>query len=273
MSIRRIVPATLAGKIVVCSVVAFTIFTAMVHAEDGYFVTGLVRDFRSDYPAMETTNPDREALNLGPVTAAGPTWSGNGQKIAKPWRDIAKNDIAPVLFDAALGDEAGSFAHPDNSGYTASSFAGLWTDTLGTNLSQTVPFKMVQQPSGAYEYSSNNFYPADGKLFGTKDFGGHNQYFTVEWHLSFTADSGQWLNFACDDEVFIYVNGVLVVDLAGKVASHAQLAMFDRLKLVEGQKYNVDIFYADRHKIGHSVKFTTNVRFDGLPLSVNFAGD
>lgn len=189
--LRRIVPATLAGKIIACSVIAFTIFTTLVHAEEGYFLTGLVRDFREDHPAMETTNPDRVALNLGPIVAGDPSWSDNGQKIAQPWRDAVKNDIAPILYNAALGDTAGSFAHADSAGYTAESFASMWTDTLGTSMSQVGVFRMVQQPSGIYEFSSNSFYPADGKLFGDTGQGGHNQYFAVEWHLSFVAGAGQ----------------------------------------------------------------------------------
>lgn len=261
MTIRRIVPETLAGKIIACSALACFVFATMVRAQDSYTIRGVVRDFHESHPAMETTNPDRVALNLGPLTASSePTWTGNGQKIAEPWKDVAKNDIAPILYDAALGDTLGSYAHADSAGYTAESFASMWHDVLGENLSKTIDLTMTRNAKGLYEYTDLSFYPIDNQLFGNEG-DRHNFYFAVEFHLNFVAGSGQWFTFACDDEVFVYVNGVLVTDLAGKVAAHEQLAMFDRLNLVDGQTYNVDIFFADRHRIGQKIRFTTNINF------------
>lgn len=120
--------------------------------------------------------------------------------------------------------------------------------------------------SQSTDYGS--FFWIDGRGFGryetqTGVVGQHNFGFTMELHRKFTYKGGETFNFLGDDDVWCFVNGVLVMDLGGVHApqsgSFSLDAIASPLSLMRGGDYWIDFFYANRHTTESDISITTNI--------------
>ena len=89
----------------------------------------------------------------------------------------------------------------------------------------------------------------------------HNHHFTVELHATFTwtAGRGCFIEVRSDDDLWVFVNDELIVDLGGVHRAKSQFIDLDRLGLIEGATCRLDIFYADRHRMHAKFGIVTNV--------------
>jgi fibro-slime domain-containing protein len=122
----------------------------------------------------------------------------------------------------------------------------------------------------AYEFkrlptgSTTAFSPLDGRGFGneggTDPSGvGRNFSFCMELHTQFEHTSGMNFEFNGDDDVWLFINDSLVMDLGFVHGSTYASVSLDDLPLTFGETYPLDFFYCERQRWGSSIDLITNL--------------
>ena len=87
----------------------------------------------------------------------------------------------------------------------------------------------------------------------------HNYGFTMKIQAAFDYIPGQYFEFFGDDDVWVFINNRLVVDLGGQHAQVLGAVDLDTLGLTEGKNYPFHIFYAERHTSQSNFMMRTSI--------------
>lgn len=94
----------------------------------------------------------------------------------------------------------------------------------------------------------------------------HNFGFTMKIQATFEYVPGQYFDFLGDDDVWVFINNKLVVDIGGQHGQIPGAVDLDTIgqnnpadKLVPGQLYNFHIFYVERHTGSSNFKMRTSI--------------
>jgi len=230
-------------------------------------LTIFVRDFRMYKASDASTNPDFENV---PSTDQ----SGNpSTNYLGPWNDLK------IVTDTLGEDGLPVYANPGGqslSTHGKTAFDQWFRDVPGTNIRVEYPLELVKDANGNYAYdsqvsgtpmSSGNpskmFFPIDDGTDYKTSFGNegreHNYSFTVELHTKFTYKGGEFFHFRGDDDVFVYINKKLVINLGGIHGAEQADVQLDTLGLTPNSEYPLDFFYAERHVIASNLLVTTSL--------------
>ena len=160
---------------------------------------------------------------------------------------------------------------------TQASFNQWYRDTAGVNVAIPGALLLARMATanGSYVYDSGSrgFYPIDNQGWvaaGREDVAladpvindgrSHNFGFTTEIHYFVQYRGGESLTFSGDDDVWIFVNRRLALDLGGLHTRTERTLAVDQnaaaLGLTVGGLYEVALFHAERHSTGSNFKLT-----------------
>jgi fibro-slime domain-containing protein len=88
-----------------------------------------------------------------------------------------------------------------------------------------------------------------------------NYSFCTELHTTFIHQSGLKFEFTGDDDVWVFINDSLVIDLGGlHPATNSIIQLDDLRSLRYGEVYNFDFFQCERHEDRSSSRIVTNIK-------------
>ena len=87
----------------------------------------------------------------------------------------------------------------------------------------------------------------------------HNYSFAMKVSAEFQYVKGQYFEFRGDDDVWVFINNRLVVDIGGCHSPIEGAVDLDSLGLIEGNTYPFHIFFSERNATGSNFKMRTSI--------------
>ncbi len=160
-----------------------------------------------------------------------------------------------------IADRPAATNGPDAGGISSPASFSQWFSTVsGENVAMKHAIQMTRDQDGAYVYSSADFHPIDGELYGNQG-AAHNRglTLTIDAAATYRECGRQFVQFAGDGDVWMYVNGSLVMDMGGMHPGGGQTIDLDRLGLSDGQPVRIQMFYAQRATNAAAFSLKTNL--------------
>ena len=146
----------------------------------------------------------------------------------------------------------------------AYSFEQWFKDVPGINKKKEITLEFTKV-NGVYVFESDKFFPIDDILFGN-EYNNHNYHFTGEIHSNFTYDGGEVFKVGSYDDLFLFINGKLVVNFGGVGSLDiVELSLDSIATLVDikvGDVVRFDLFFTQRHVHKSGIYFGTSCNID-----------
>ena len=206
----------------------------------GPTLTGTVRDFMPGPLVPGTTNPDFE--------------SGIG-------------GLQTGLVSSTLTGSAPTAIQFGAPGYiTSTASFNEWYGSAAPQTSYAITLSETSPGSGIFSFSDSAFFPIDDMLLGNYGDSGHNFHFTYQIHTTFgyTPGAGQVFSFSGDDDVWVFFDKKLGIDLGGVHSTESGSVNMDTL-FGPGKaagNYDFDFYFAERHTTQSNFSISTSLNLD-----------
>jgi fibro-slime domain-containing protein len=194
---------------------------------------GRLRDFKAEHPDFEGAINGEKGIVL---------------------EDLGLPDRKPVYSGSATLQTT----------HTQADFDQWYRDVDGVNMAYDHAIAFTTGQNGRAIYDNSNFFPLDMRGFGNEG-NNHNFHFTFELHMTFKYSGGEVFTFRGDDDVFVFVNNKLAIDLGGVHGAQEETINLDeaaaRLGITVGGDYPIDFFQAERHTSQSNFRIETTLAF------------
>jgi fibro-slime domain-containing protein len=244
-------------------------YTPSEDTDCGTAIDITVRDFDVTHPDME-----RADNGWGPLAGVLEPVLGDDRKPvfadamgAYTWKpNNGSGELEKNCWDSGPGTEELCYMGTIPMFEGAESFNDWYRDTTANQrFEKSIELKPDPKRQGVFVFDSDAFFPlSTGEGFGeTPANAGQNFLFTTEMHLKFEYVAGQKFTFSGDDDLWIFVNGRIALDLGGLHLPFTGTIDFDakaeELDIQPGRVYPMDIFHAERHTSQSNFHLETNI--------------
>lgn len=171
------------------------------------------------------------------------------------------------VFDGGYDDleyntATGAISHTSSTGTKGMVY---YTSTSATTAKPFLP----TTDSVTYNQTNSPYFADDGVSNAEADrydtYVGRDYNFSMEGHgqFVFNTEDNLYFNFQGDDDVYLFINNKLVMDIgAAHSITNSMFNLNDYVKecgLVDGETYEFDFYYMERHGYGSNIRIETNI--------------
>jgi fibro-slime domain-containing protein len=175
----------------------------------------------------------------------------------------------PYIVDTVLGhDDTPIYTNDPRIHTTSGPTFYEWYHDTPDSIRIEYDIQLQNSPTrpGFFLYDNPAFFPLDDRGFGNDGYA-HNFHFTLATMLTFHYVGGEVFDFSGDDDIWVFVNRHLAINLGGlhqresaSVSLDAHAAEFE---LSPGTTYAIHIFFAERHSVDSEFRVETSVADQG----------
>jgi len=148
-----------------------------------------------------------------------------------------------------------------------------WFGTTAPSKPLSITLNETAPGSGVYSYANSSFFPIDNDLLGNQGRG-HNYHFTYQIAATFgyKPGTGQTFTFTGDDDVWVFFDKKLGIDLGGVHPAASQTVNMDVLMAGKAEgNYSFDFFFAERHTTQSNLQIETSLQLVPVPEPSTYA--